>query len=715
MTLDSAEVEDTKWRIGVLFLGFIIISFFLEKGMHSIEGYLKKRKLKALKHSFHKVQAELTMLGCISLLLVILEDLLRDSCIVGHGRRRNLLTDANHTDDHGDDHSSSHDSSTDSDCDPFWTQHIVHQVHIFLFVLSATHILYAGISFSISMYKIKQWRRWEAMAISGEYVAPICEELVGEFPRETWKQLTLSFTAQFSSHINEEVYILLRRLFISRTRVPTDFNFAAFVQLSMQEELSNVIAMEWPMFLMAGVVILVPNFIRLQYWLPGVGLTITTIMGMKLVIVTMQMARYTWYRENNDADNSVAATNDGAPLSAESEAEAETDDGTMPSGGPKLQVRLSTICGATGNSDDNVLDPDYVLDARDLFWFRKPRIMLLVFQYTLFENSLSMAAILFTLWQEPSYMSAFEFGGLAAILMVVDFIVMVHAAAVVLPCYALAATVGSHCLESIQKEAMHSSSNPAKMQAAYMPHEISTETPLRQRSLKERSPFEGVLPHAPAPVAANIQKKRSRRSSWKAMLGIPENEPSLKKLESMPAKPVQSAFEEHHDAQTSLSMLLGGYHKQRLIEAQENGDSITSPEEGDEPRADCDTANQRALEMDLAGDDDSSGGRPSLDEDPRKRAASMPMLVTMNSVYRMEECDEGEASPLGAAEDMSSDTKPPVKEPGSRQRERRGSLPTTTLSHQEEEDDKEEEKRKRRFSLEAQSPRRSITDIFELP
>eukprot|EP00854_Cymbomonas_tetramitiformis_P009325 gene9325-11050_t len=551
------------------------------------------------------------------------------------------------------------------------------------------------------MYKIKQWRRWEAMAISGEYVAPICEELVGEFPRETWKQLTLSFTAQFSSHINEEVYILLRRLFISRTRVPTDFNFAAFVQLSMQEELSNVIAMEWPMFLMAGVVILVPNFIRLQYWLPGVGLTvrpsarpvagagvglscgrcgrglalwqepsymsafefgglaailmvvdfivmvhaaavvlpcyalaatvgshclesiqkeamhsssnpakmqaaympheistetplrqITTIMGMKLVIVTMQMARYTWYRENNDADNSVAATNDGAPLSAESEAEAETDDGTMPSGGPKLQVRLSTICGATGNSDDNVLDPDYVLDARDLFWFRKPRIMLLVFQYTLFENSLSMAAILFTLWQvRPS-----------------------------------------------------------------------------------------ARPVAGAAILFTL---------WQ--------------------------FEEHHDAQTSLSMLLGGYHKQRLIEAQENGDSITSPEEGDEPRADCDTANQRALEMDLAGDDDSSGGRPSLDEDPRKRAASMPMLVTMNSVYRMEECDEGEASPLGAAEDMSSDTKPPVKEPGSRQRERRGSLPTTTLSHQEEEDDKEEEKRKRRFSLEAQSPRRSITDIFELP
>lgn len=317
-------------------------------------------------------------------------------------------------------------------------------------------------------------------------------------------------------------------------------------------------------------------------------------------------------------------------------------------------------------------------------------------------------------------MSAFEFGGLAAILMAVDFIVMVHAAAVVLPYYALAATVGSHCLESIQKEAMHLSSNPAKMRAAYEPHEISTETPLRMRSLNERTPFEGVLPHAPAPVAANIQKTRSRRSSWKSMLGIPEDEPSLKKLESMP-KPSPAPYEEHLETQTSLSMLLGGYHRQRLIEAQETEDSVTSlaTEEDEEPSANCDAAVHRTVEIGLEGDDDSSAGRQSLDEDQRKRAASMPVMVTMNSVYTMQECEEEEreeeeVSPFAAEADKSLDRKPPVKS-GSRQRERRGSLPASPPSHQEVEDMKEEEKRKRRFSLEAQSPRRSISDIFELP
>eukprot|EP00959_Pyramimonas_sp_CCMP1952_P208148 4354155-Pyramimonas_sp.AAC.1 len=42
------------------------------------------------------------------------------------------------------------------------------------------------------------------------------------------------------------------------------------------------------------------------------------------------------------------------------------------------------------------------LDAASLFWFKEPRLVLKLFQYLLFENSLSVALALFNYWEVRS-------------------------------------------------------------------------------------------------------------------------------------------------------------------------------------------------------------------------------------------------------------------------------------------------------------------------
>lgn len=74
--------------------------------------YLQKKQMKALKHTFHKLQEEFTLLGMISMLLVVCEEQFVKSCIIGNPARRKLLAGG----------------GTSSCSKTFWTFETVHQV-----------------------------------------------------------------------------------------------------------------------------------------------------------------------------------------------------------------------------------------------------------------------------------------------------------------------------------------------------------------------------------------------------------------------------------------------------------------------------------------------------------------------------------------------------------------------------------------------------------
>lgn len=92
-------------------------------------------------------------------------------------------------------------------------------------------------------------------------------------------------------------------------------------------------------------------------------------------------------------------------------------------------------------------------DSANLFPFKKPRVMLRIFQYTYFETSLMMAVLLFNLWQDvdPDFIKSPDW--VSFTMVAVGTIVMVLTSILLLPVYWLTMVVGSHCPSKVLKKA----------------------------------------------------------------------------------------------------------------------------------------------------------------------------------------------------------------------------------------------------------------------
>lgn len=73
------------WRVGVLFIIFLVVATAFDWGTDALDRYLKKRQKRALRHVVRRLQAELLVLGLLSLLLVAFEVRLRRERRAGAG------------------------------------------------------------------------------------------------------------------------------------------------------------------------------------------------------------------------------------------------------------------------------------------------------------------------------------------------------------------------------------------------------------------------------------------------------------------------------------------------------------------------------------------------------------------------------------------------------------------------------------------------------
>eukprot|EP01025_Chloroclados_australasicus_P052682 TRINITY_DN6149_c0_g1_i1.p2 TRINITY_DN6149_c0_g1~~TRINITY_DN6149_c0_g1_i1.p2 ORF type:complete len:578 (+),score=82.34 TRINITY_DN6149_c0_g1_i1:850-2583(+) len=99
-------------------------------------------------------------------------------------------------------------------------------------------------------------------------------------------------------------------------------------------------------------------------------------------------------------------------------------------------------------------------DAADLFWFRKPKILLRIFQYSYFQSGLATAILVLEKWKGGFSSSQKTSDALTIIMIGVNLVVMIHAAVFLLPMYALTTAAGSHCPERVLKKAFKKNVNP---------------------------------------------------------------------------------------------------------------------------------------------------------------------------------------------------------------------------------------------------------------
>eukprot|EP01023_Acetabularia_acetabulum_P041799 TRINITY_DN4094_c1_g1_i4.p1 TRINITY_DN4094_c1_g1~~TRINITY_DN4094_c1_g1_i4.p1 ORF type:complete len:649 (+),score=89.07 TRINITY_DN4094_c1_g1_i4:255-2201(+) len=102
---------------------------------------------------------------------------------------------------------------------------------------------------------------------------------------------------------------------------------------------------------------------------------------------------------------------------------------------------------------------DLLVDSRSLFWFGKPKLMLIVFQYMYFVSGLVIALLILDEWrgQRINHLT----GDALYILMIgVNVLMIVHAAIFVIPSYAISVAAGAYGPDNILKKALKRNVKP---------------------------------------------------------------------------------------------------------------------------------------------------------------------------------------------------------------------------------------------------------------
>ncbi|KAH7537395.1 hypothetical protein FEM48_Zijuj03G0087900 [Ziziphus jujuba var. spinosa] len=420
--------ETSTWAVAVVCFVILVISIFIEHLIHLVGEWLTKKKKKALYEALEKIKAELMLLGFISLLLTVGQDLISGICISksvattwlpcdksgeetssddkkgrklneflgsGFGARRSLATKG-------------YDKCAENGQVAFVTAYAIHQLHIFIFVLAVFHVLYCIATLALGRTKMKRWKGWEEETKTLEYKYQNDPERF-RFARDTsfgrrhlhaWSKSTVSlwivcFFRQFFGSVTKTDYLTLRHGFIMAHLAPENegrFDFRKYISRSLEEEFKVVVTIS-PIIWFSAVLFLLSNTygIYSYLWLPFIPLIIILLVGAKLqVIIT------------------------------------------------KMGVRIL-------ETGDVVKGEPLVKPGDDLFWFGSPRFMLFLIHFVLFQNAFQLAFFAWSTYASKSIFSCFH-------KRTEDIVIRISMGYVTLPLYALVTQMGTNMKPTIFNE-----------------------------------------------------------------------------------------------------------------------------------------------------------------------------------------------------------------------------------------------------------------------
>ncbi|XP_052623392.1 MLO-like protein 12 isoform X2 [Lactuca sativa] len=404
----SLEVTPS-WAVAVVVFVILAISIALEYILHLLGHWLHHKHKKALSEALEKIKAELMILGFISLLLTVGQGPISDICIPSRVARTW--------------HPCNRKTSDDDYYDPclkkgkvqMVSNYGIHQLHIFIFVLAVVHVLYCLLTLILGRLKMKKWRAWEEETKTVEYQYHHDPERF-RFARETtfgrrhlrvWSNSTVllwigCFFRQFLRSVPKVDYLTLRHGFIN-THLPAEsqqrFDFQKYISRSLEEDFKVVVGISPTVWFFAVLLLLTNTHDWYAYlWLPFIPLVMILLIGTKLQVIITKMGRRT---------HEMADVVKGTPM---------------------------------------------VQPGDDLFWFGRPKLVLLLINFVLFQNAFQLAFFLWS-WYTFGFRSCFHHR-------VEDIVIRISMAVVIqflcsyvtLPLYALVTQMGSRMKPTIFSE-----------------------------------------------------------------------------------------------------------------------------------------------------------------------------------------------------------------------------------------------------------------------
>ncbi|GLJ39967.1 hypothetical protein SUGI_0817660 [Cryptomeria japonica] len=435
--------ETPTWAVALVCLVFIVISVILEQSIHHAGKWLLARNKRPLYEALDKIKSELMLLGFISLLLTVGQQLISKICISKKIAYSMLPCDKKEdsdseskTDPRDENHrkllwtsmSSNQevpwrrvlaspaggvDHCTQKGMYPLVSQSGMHQLHIFIFILAILHVFYSVLTMALGRAKMRQWKSWEKETQTLEYQFSN-DPARFRFTHETsfvrrhstfWIRTPVlkwivCFFRQFFRSVPKVDYLTLRHGFIMAHLAPNSkFDFQKYIRRSLDDDFKVVVGISPPLWAFAVVFLLLNvSGWYAYFWLSFVPLCIVLLVGMKLQVIITEMALEIHERH---------AVVKGTPL-------------VQPS------------------------------DKR--FWFNRPKLVLFLIHFTLFQNAFQLAYFLW-IWYEFGLRSCFHSNFTFIMIRVAMGIsVQILCSYITLPLYALVTQMGSHMKKAIFEE-----------------------------------------------------------------------------------------------------------------------------------------------------------------------------------------------------------------------------------------------------------------------
>ncbi|CAJ2664807.1 unnamed protein product [Trifolium pratense] len=435
------------WVVALVCTIIVAVSFAVERSLHYLGKFLKKKNQKPLFQALQKIKEELMLVGFISLLLAVTQNTITKICVPQSWTLHMLpcsLEEKEHVESKlsstkhfqtffssddvfgtarrllGDDNDQPSTEESRGYCAskgkvPLLSKEALHHLHIFIFVLAIVHVSSCVLTIIFGGLNIRRWKHWEESIVADEnhqsQHAPGRIEMVTPVHQHAFirdhftgigKDSSLmgwlkSFFKQFYGSVTKSDYETLRLGFIkTHCRGNPKFNFHKYMNRALEDDFKKVVGISWYLWIFVVIFWLLNiHGWHTYFWVAFIPVLLLLAVGTKLEHVKIQLAH-------------------------------------------EVAEKHTAIQG------ELVVKP-----SDDHFWFRRPRIVLFLIHLILFQNSFEIA---FFFWILITYgFDSCIMGKIKYIIprLVIGVFIQVLCSYSTLPLYAIVTQMGTHFKKAI--------------------------------------------------------------------------------------------------------------------------------------------------------------------------------------------------------------------------------------------------------------------------
>ncbi|XP_019182461.1 PREDICTED: MLO-like protein 4 [Ipomoea nil] len=499
--------ETPTWAFATVISALVCVGFLIHGGLKKCGKWLDRTKRKPLLAALEKIKEELMVFGLLSLLMGHWITFVAKICVKSSAltsrfypcSRWDIKEEAaivNHTVFMRFTHLNvsvsrelMENAQNHQFCPPghesFASKESLEQLHRFLFVLGITHVSFSFVAVALAMIKISSWRRWEnhakSMVLQGLEGSRSSEAasyntkmrrlstFIFHHTSHPWSQhkvlvWLLCFSRQFWSSINQADYMALRLGFITTHQLPLMYDFHKYMLRSMEAEFRDIVGIGVHLWIFAiSCVLLSFHGTNVYFWISFLPTILLLLVGTKLHRIVVKLA---------------------------------------------VEIR-----------DETSLEGFHHFNLRDeLFWFGRPRFLLLLIQFISFQNAFEVAVYLWSLWEIKGASCFTRNHSFLVIRLAIGVASQIWCSFITFPLYVIVAQMGSEYKKAIISESVKKSLHRWRCRVKAGRQESSSTSSFHHRALTSTTSLNSVpdfVDQAHNTVPGTIEEASARQEDVK--------------------------------------------------------------------------------------------------------------------------------------------------------------------------------------------------------